>query len=101
MKVTIEGQRLTITREPSDKRIKTESELWYRLRNWFQNEKSRTWVKIRNPGALSSMPYALREGPHKKVNQMVIDPDYMIRCPAISFNTEGEAVLCICNVDSF
>ncbi len=101
MQVVIEGQRLTIKRETTDKRVKTESELWYRLRNWFKAKESGAWVKIRDPGALTAMPYALREGPHRKVNRMVIDPYYQIRCPAISFNTEGEAVLQICKVDSF
>lgn len=93
MDVKINGCRVTVSRTKADQRAKSESEFWYRLRNEFRKRQSMAWVKVRQPGALTSMPYGLREGPNRRVNNMVVDCNYALRCLAIAFNQFKEVEL--------
>lgn len=94
MKLEVNGSRLTVKRESHAPRIRTESQFWHELKlEMRRREKTQRWVKVREPGALSSMPYGLRLGPMRKINRMVIDSDYAIRCPAQRYNNKQEVEL--------
>jgi len=94
MEVQIQGGRVVVKREPGARRIRTESQFWHELRQEMRRrENTNRWVKVREPGALSSMPYGLRLGPSRRINTMVIDGDYAVRCPAKVYNTREEVEL--------
>lgn len=86
MQITIEQGCVTVTRLPGDKRIAKESTFWYALQKKL-NQDSGQWYRIRpHKFALTSMPFALREGRQRKRNRAIIDRDYAIRCPQESYN---------------
>ena len=100
MKLTQDGTRLYVWRETGEQRARTESHFWHMLRNRMERSAKRDnvskhWYKVRNPGALSAMPYALRLGRHAAQNLMVYDGDYAIRMPHTQFNKREPVTLTI------
>jgi hypothetical protein len=104
MRIEIEGARVRVFRDQScerpggmpnarwqdtsDARARSESHFWYMLRDAFNERgiEGGGWKKIRQPGLLSSMPYALQLGRKRRQNRLVIDNDYATRAPHAAYN---------------
>ena len=90
MQVQITDRRVIVTREPGAPRIGRESTFWHHLQralNEGEPQNARRWYRVRpHKFALTSMPFALRQGPNRKRNESIIDGDYMLRAAHTAYN---------------
>jgi hypothetical protein len=97
MKIEEVDRTLIVTREPGAKRVKNEANFWYELQRLLNSKGTQPrlrWYRIRpHKFAMTSMPFALRQGPNRKKNEAIIDNNHMIYDAAERFNAGEQVVL--------
>lgn len=101
MKVKFDVRTVTVTREESDPKAKTESHFWFQLRNHLNGQKSAPmtsinsrWRRVRpceTEGNLTGMPFALAKG--RDWRELISDGMYAVRCPREEYNRCEEVTL--------
>lgn len=85
------GADIELIRQEGDVRIKSESSLHYMVKLWLQNQSIDVVKKCPSKdGHLTDAPYYIRR---RDWNGCWIDPDYMLRDPAKSYNHGGRIIL--------
>lgn len=96
MEMKKDGNRVTVTRTPSDQRVRSESDFWYKLRNLLKKSGEDVIKKeMSKDGHLTSdgIFYVRSRHPGRLGTYGIYDPRYQLRNVAEDFNKEGSVTL--------